>query len=99
MVDGASTITTCTAQSRAKTRRAVKRKRMEMAPSYLKGRVERDQALPQVEVGVEHKGKRYATVNSQPIDGSQGEEMGPWASSLRPSALNQPPIQPRGADP
>ena len=58
MVDGARVINKCPAAAKAKRRSQAKRKRVEAAPLYLKGRVERDETLPEVEVGEEGPRKR-----------------------------------------
>ena len=50
MVDGKRDVTKCPAATNAKTRSEAKRKRVEVAPLSLKGRVERDEPLPEVEV-------------------------------------------------
>ena len=50
MVDGARVINKCPAAAEGRTRGEAKRKRVEAAPHYLKGRVERDEELPEVEV-------------------------------------------------
>ena len=48
IVDGVNVITKCPAAARAKTPETAKAKRMEAAPAYLRGRVERDMELPDV---------------------------------------------------
>ena len=60
MVDGARLIKKCPAATQAKTPEDAKRKRVEAAPLYLKGRVERDETLPEVEVGEAGPRKRGA---------------------------------------
>ena len=51
MVDGARVINKCPAATQAKTPEEAKRKRVEAAPLYMRARVERDETLPEVEVG------------------------------------------------
>ena len=58
MVDGARLIKKCPAATQAKTPEEAKRKRVEAVPLYLRGRVERDETLPEVEVGEEGPRKR-----------------------------------------
>ena len=50
MVDGARVINKCPAATQAETPEEAKRKRVEAAPLFLKGRVELDEALPEVDV-------------------------------------------------
>ena len=50
MREAVDVITKCPAAAEAKTRGLAKRKRVEAAPLYLTGRVERDEELPGVEV-------------------------------------------------
>ena len=50
MVDGARVINKWPAATQAQTPEEAKRKRVEAAPLYLQGRVERDEELPGVEV-------------------------------------------------
>ena len=50
MVDGARVINKCPAAASAKTWGEAKRKRVEAAPLCLRGRVERNEKLPEVEV-------------------------------------------------
>ena len=58
MVDGVRVIKRCPAAAKAATPEEAKRKRVDAAPLYLKGRVERDETLPEVEVGEEGPRKR-----------------------------------------
>ena len=59
MVDGTRGIRECPAAARAKTSDGAKRLRVEAAPVYLRGRVERGVELPEVEVRTEEeKGSR-----------------------------------------
>ena len=50
LVHATLAITKCQAAARAKTPEEAKQKRVEVAPICLKGRVQRDEALPEVEV-------------------------------------------------
>ena len=50
MVDGVRVITRCPAAARAGTAKEAKQRRVEAAPLSLRGRVEREEALPKVEV-------------------------------------------------
>ena len=57
MVDGVRVITRCPAAARAGTAEEAKQRRVEAAPLSLRGRVEREEALPEVEVrGVQNPG-------------------------------------------
>ena len=58
MVDGAHVINKCPAAAKAKAPEEAKRKRVEAAPLFLKGRVELDEALPEVDVRREAESKR-----------------------------------------
>ena len=58
ITDGVFAIKKFTPAASARTGGAVKRMRVEAAPTYLKGRVEREEALPEVEVGGESQRKR-----------------------------------------
>ena len=50
------TITECPAATRAQTPEEAKQQRVEASPAYLRGRVERDEELPEVEVRGEEEG-------------------------------------------
>ena len=57
MVDGVRVITKCPAAARAGTADEAKQRRVDAAPLSLRGRVEREEALPEVEVsGVQNPG-------------------------------------------
>ena len=75
MVDGGRAITKCPAAARAKGPEEVKRKRVEAAPLYLKGRVEQDEVLPEVEVLVDRPSKRARIASDD--DPSEEEGNGP----------------------
>ena len=58
MVDRALTVTKCPSATQAETPEEADLKRVEAAPLCLKGRVERDEALPEVEMGMQGQGER-----------------------------------------
>ena len=73
MVDGARVINKCLAATQAATPEEAKRKRVEAAPLHLKGRVERDETLPEVEVGEEGPRKRGRASSDEGGDDDGGE--------------------------
>ena len=72
MVDGKREITKCPAATNAKTRSEAKRKRVEVAPLSLKGRVERDEPLPEVGVGMEDGDRKRARSSSEGEEEEEG---------------------------
>ena len=73
MVDGARVNNKCPAATHAKTPEEAKRMRVEAAPLCLKGRVERDETLPEVEVGQEVRRKRGRASSDEGADDDDGE--------------------------
>ena len=69
LVHATLAITKCQAAARAKTPEEAKQKRVEAAALFLKGRVERDEALPEVEVREVEQGKGQTS-------GGEGEDEG-----------------------
>ena len=75
MVDGKRDITKCPAATRAATPQEAKQKRVEVAPLSLKGRVERDEPLPEVEVEREAGDRKRARSSSE---GEEKEDEGAY---------------------
>ena len=77
MVDGVNAITKCPAAARAQTAEEAKRKRVEEAPLYLRGRVEGDLKLPKVEVrSLRRRSKRLRSGEAAAGGGGGGEDEG-----------------------
>ena len=75
MVDGVNAITKCPAAARAQTAEEAKRKRVEEAPLYLRGRVEGDLKLPKVEVrSLRRRSKRLRSGEAAAAAGGGGGE-------------------------
>ena len=77
MVDGVNAITKCPAAARAQTAEEAKRKRVEEAPLFLRGRVEGDLKLPKVEVrSLRRRSKRLRSGEAAGVGGGGGEDEG-----------------------
>ena len=78
VVDGKRDITKCPAATRAATPAEAKQKRVEVAPLSLKGRVERDEPLPEVEVGREGGDRKRARSSSEGEEEEEEEDEGSY---------------------